>query len=125
MTDAPPFRKPLTKPEMEAIRKAAKNERTVRERFWESLKRLGRNLPFAEDLIAAYFCAMDPATDFKVKATLFGALAYFILPIDVIPDMAPLIGFTDDAAVLAIALKTIAGALKAEHRDKARETLKP
>jgi uncharacterized membrane protein YkvA (DUF1232 family) len=123
MTDSSPFRKPLSKQEMEKIRQAAKDERSVREKFWESLKRIGRQLPFAEDLVSAYYCATDPATDFTVKATLFGALAYFVLPIDVIPDILPIVGFTDDAAVLAIALKTVAGAIKPEHREKARDTL--
>jgi uncharacterized membrane protein YkvA (DUF1232 family) len=125
MSDASPFRKPLSKQEMEEIRKTARDERTVKDKFWEALKRVGRNLPFAEDLVASYYCATDPTTDFKVKATLLGALAYFILPIDVIPDMLPVIGFTDDAAVLALAIKTVAAALKPEHRDKARETLAP
>lgn len=117
--------KPFSRQEMDKIRQAAKDERTVREKFWESLKRLARNLPFTEDLVAAFYCATDAKTDMMVKATLFGALAYFVLPIDLIPDVAPIIGFTDDAAVLALAIKAISGSLTQEHRDKARETLKP
>lgn len=129
MTDAsdrgaPDWTKRMSKQEMDKIRQAARDQRTVKEKFWESLKRLARNLPFAEDLVAAYYCAFDPATDFKVKATLLGALAYFILPVDVIPDALPLIGFTDDAAVLALALKTVGDAITSAHRDKARQTLK-
>jgi uncharacterized membrane protein YkvA (DUF1232 family) len=123
MSQASDWRKPMSKQEMQKIRQAARDERTVREKFWESLKRVARNLPFAEDLVAAYFCAFDPATDFKVKATLLGALAYFVLPIDILPDMLPMVGFTDDAAVLALALKTVASAIRPDHRDKARETL--
>jgi uncharacterized membrane protein YkvA (DUF1232 family) len=122
-TDASDWRKPLSRQEMEKIRQTARDERTVKEKFWEAVKRLARNLPFTEDLAAAYFCAFDPATDFKVKATLLGALAYFILPIDLIPDAIPLLGFTDDAAVLALALKTVGDAIRPEHRDKARATL--
>lgn len=129
MTDAsdrgdPDWTKRMSKQEMDTIRQTARDQRTVKEKFWDSLKRLARHLPFSEDLVAAYYCAFDPATDFKVKATLLGALAYFILPIDVIPDALPLIGFTDDAAVLALALKTVGDAITAAHRDKAREALK-
>lgn len=123
MSEASDWRKPMSKQEMQKIRQTARDERTVREKFWESLKRVTRNLPFAEDLVAAYYCAFDPATDFKVKATLLGALAYFVLPIDLLPDMLPVVGFTDDAAVLALALKTVADAIRPDHRDKARETL--
>lgn len=120
----PDWKKRMSRQEMQKIRQAARDERTVKEKFWDSVKRLARNLPFTEDLVAAYFCAFDPATDFKVKATLVGALAYFILPIDVIPDALPLIGFTDDAAVLALALKAVGQAITPAHRDKARDALK-
>ena len=130
MTDAsdrnsPDWTKRMSKQEMDKIRQTARDERTVKEKFWDSMKRLARNLPFSEDLVAAYYCAFDPATEFRVKATLLGALAYFILPIDVIPDALPLVGFTDDAAVLALALKTTGDAIKPSHRDKARDALKP
>ena len=43
-------------------------------------------IPFAEDLVAAYYCALDRDTPGYVRAVLFGALAYFVLPIDVVPD---------------------------------------
>jgi uncharacterized membrane protein YkvA (DUF1232 family) len=120
----PDWKKRMSRREMQKIRQAARDERSVKEKFWDSVKRLARNLPFTEDLVAAYYCAFDPSTDFKVKATLVGALAYFVLPIDVIPDALPLMGFTDDAAVLALALKTVGDAIKPAHRDKARDTLK-
>ena len=117
--------RPFSPEEMASMRRAARDEQTVRERFWESLKRGARNLPFAEDLVSAFYCATDSHTDLRVKATLFGALAYFVLPFDVVPDMLPILGFTDDAAVLALALRTVAGAIREEHREKAREALKP
>lgn len=117
------WKQPLTKDEMDDIRRESRNERSVRAHFWESLKRVARTLPFAEDLVAAFYCATDGKTDIKVRATLFGALAYFILPFDVLPDLAPLIGFTDDAAVLALALRAVAGAITPEHRRKAKDKL--
>jgi uncharacterized membrane protein YkvA (DUF1232 family) len=51
---------------------------------------------------------------------LFGALAYFIMPIDLIPDVIAWVGFTDDAAVLYAALRTIAPHIKDSHRQQAK-----
>src|SRR5436190_19045328 len=83
----------------------AEDERIVRFGFWAKVKRQAAQLPFAEDLLSAYYCAFDRETPLQVRAVLLGALAYFVLPFDAIPDMLPLLGFTDDAAVLATAMK--------------------
>ncbi|MEZ5775946.1 MAG: YkvA family protein [Hyphomicrobiaceae bacterium] len=101
----------------------ADKERTVRERFWSKFRKVARRIPFAGDLVAAYYCAMDPGTPLRVRATLIGALAYFILPIDAIPDVIFGLGFTDDAAVLALAIKMVADHIKPEHRASARRAL--
>jgi uncharacterized membrane protein YkvA (DUF1232 family) len=81
-------------------------------------------LPFAEDLLAAYYCAFDKQTPRHVQMALLGAIAYFILPFDFIPDMMPILGFTDDAAVLATAIRMVATHIRPEHRDAARAALK-
>ena len=60
----------------------AKDRESVRKRFWVKFKRVVTKLPFAEDLLAAYYCAFDKQTPRHVQATLLGALAYFILPFD-------------------------------------------
>jgi uncharacterized membrane protein YkvA (DUF1232 family) len=96
---------------------------TLRRSFWRKTKRVAVQLPFAEDLLAAYYCAFDRTTPLQVKATLLGAIAYFVLPIDAIPDVMPVLGFTDDAAVLAAAIKLVAGSIRPEHRDAARSRL--
>jgi uncharacterized membrane protein YkvA (DUF1232 family) len=102
----------------------AKDRESVRKRFWIKLKRVVSQLPFAEDLLAAYYCAFDRQTPRHVQATLLGAIAYFILPFDFIPDMMPLLGFTDDAAVLATAIRLVASHITEDHRDAARAALK-
>ena len=101
----------------------AKDRESVRRRFWLKLKRVVAKLPFAEDLLAAYYCALDRQTPLSVRAALWGALAYFILPFDAIPDYLPLIGYTDDAAVLATALRMVASHMLPEHREAARRAL--
>jgi uncharacterized membrane protein YkvA (DUF1232 family) len=101
----------------------AKDRESVRKRFWSKLKRVAARLPFAEDLLAAYYCAFDKETPRHVQVTLLGAIAYFILPFDFIPDMLPVLGFTDDAAVLATAIRLVATHITSDHRDAARAAL--
>lgn len=102
----------------------AANQRRVSRDFWTKFKRVARRLPFAEDLAAAWFCAVDPATPFRVRATLFGALAYFVLPFDFVPDFLLIVGFTDDASILMAAVTMVAAHIGPEHRRKAAEALK-
>jgi len=106
----------------EAERMAA-DETSLRQKFWAKARRVAAGLPFAEDLLAAYYCAFDRSTPAAVKASLLGALAYFVLPTDLAPDLLPMLGFTDDAAVLAAALRMVATHIRPEHREAARRAL--
>jgi uncharacterized membrane protein YkvA (DUF1232 family) len=101
----------------------ARDEETVRRGFRRKARKLAARLPFAEDLLAAYYCAFDRDTPMQVKAALLGALAYFVLPFDVIPDVMPMLGFADDAAVLATALRLVASHLRPAHREAAKRAL--
>ena len=102
-----------------------------REQFWRKARRVAASIPFVEDLLTAYYCAFDNATycafdnatPLPVKASLVGALAYFLLPTDAIPDVLPVLGFTDDAAMLAAAIKLMASHIRAEHRAAAKDKL--
>ncbi|AWM88722.1 YkvA family protein [Microvirga sp. 17 mud 1-3] len=117
------FTRPFTKAEMDAIRREAGAENGVARKFWDKLRRVGGKIPFAEDLVAAFYCAVDPTTPKRVKVILMGAIAYFILPTDAVSDFLPLIGFADDAAVLATAIAQVAGSITDEHRARAKKTL--
>jgi len=101
----------------------ARNEETVREKFWPKIGRSLARLPFAADAVAAYYCAFDPATPLRVKGILLAALAYFVMPVDVVPDMLLGLGFTDDLTVLVTAFGLIRNHLKPEHQERARETI--
>ena len=98
-------------------------ESALRDQFWRKARRVAASIPFAEDLLTAYYCAFDRATPMPVKATLVGALAYFVMPVDAIPDVVPLLGFTDDAAMLAAAINLIASHIRPEHRVAAKDKL--
>ncbi|HEU5017996.1 MAG TPA: YkvA family protein [Pseudolabrys sp.] len=101
-----------------------KDADALRREFWRKLAQVATRIPFAEDLLAAYYCAFDRTTPLHVKGTLVGALAYFVLPSDAIPDFLPALGFTDDAAVLIAALKTMSNHITPLHREAARIWLK-
>jgi uncharacterized membrane protein YkvA (DUF1232 family) len=102
----------------------AQDSESVRRRFWIKFKRVVATLPFAEELLAAYYCAFDKQTPRHVQGALLGAIAYFVLPFDFVPDVLPVLGFTDDAAILATAIRMVASHITPEHREAARAALK-
>jgi uncharacterized membrane protein YkvA (DUF1232 family) len=106
-----------------SARKAKRDEATVRRGFWSKLRRVAAGLPFASDLLTAYYCAFDRDTPLQVKASLLGALAYFVLPFDFIPDVMPMLGFTDDAAILATAIRMVATYIRPQHREAAERAI--
>ena len=110
----------------DAFRNAAdfiRDEERVRREFWHKVRRAAVQLPFAEDLLAAWYCAFDRETPTEVRAALIGALAYFVLPFDAMPDVMPMLGFADDAAVLVTALRLVASHLLPEHRAAAQRAI--
>jgi uncharacterized membrane protein YkvA (DUF1232 family) len=117
------WREPFTQEEMRAFRQAMRDDTNVLSESFAMLSRLAKSLPFAEDALAAYHCVRDPATAPRVKIILLSALAYLVMPVDAVPDFLPLLGFGDDAAAIATAIATVREAIRAEHREKARETL--
>jgi uncharacterized membrane protein YkvA (DUF1232 family) len=63
----------------------------------------------------------DEDTPTWAKGQAIGAVFYLFFPLDFVPDVLPLIGYTDDTAMLAAALATLVYYLKPEHRQAARE----
>ena len=98
-------------------------EREVQSDFWRKVKQTARQIPFMDEVVAAYFCAMDPDTPLRVRGILLAALAYFILPFDMVPDFLLFFGFTDDIAVLTAAFASVRGEITDAHRAAAREAL--
>ena len=114
---------PFTRAEMEMMRRSTADEESQFGAFRETFRRVFRQIPFAEDLATAYYCATDPKTPIRTKVILTGALAYFVLPFDGIADFIPILGFTDDAAILATAIATVRAAILPRHRNKAKTAL--
>jgi len=98
-------------------------ERKVRRSFWGTFRKAARQIPFSEELVAAYYCAIDRNTPTRVRAVLLGALAYFVLPVDAIPDFVVGIGFADDASILLTTLGIVRAHITPAHRAAARDAL--
>jgi uncharacterized membrane protein YkvA (DUF1232 family) len=96
------------------------------EGFWKKVKEYAR-VAGEEVLTPAlklYYAALDPDTPAWAKTTIYAALGYFISPIDAIPDLTPIVGYSDDLGVLVAAVAMVAAHIKNEHVDKAQQTLK-
>lgn len=104
-------------------KRVARDEARVDAGFWRKVRRTLGRVPFLEEAVAAYYCAKDSETPLRVKTVLMGALAYFVVPTDVIPDFIAALGFTDDATVFLMAAQAVSGHVTDRHRAQARAAL--
>jgi len=74
-----------------------------------------------EKALVLFYVLRDPATPARAKAIVIGALGYFIMPLDAIPDLIPGVGFGDDLGALAIAFALVAMHIKPKHFERARQ----
>ena len=88
--------------------------------FFQKVLRVAGDIPFVMDMVALYYCMIDDDTPIWAKASIAGALVYFLNPIDLIPDMIAILGYTDDAAVVAGAVATVRAHLHPSHYEQAR-----
>ncbi len=102
---------------------AAEKEARVRARFWPTVKKALRFIPFIDEVIAAYYAMLDPRTPAMSRLILIGALAYFVSPFDVVPDFLFAVGFVDDVSILLAALAAVRSSIREEHREAARRAL--
>lgn len=99
------------------------NEMRVKRDFWPKMRKVASKIPFADQALAAWYATQDPETPFRARALLLGALAYFVMPVDAIPDVFTVVGFSDDAAVIAAVLATLGSHIKDKHRLSAQAML--
>ena len=96
------------------------------EKFWNKLikyaKKAGVKVVYAALIL--YFTLQRPDVPKKVKLIIIGALGYFILPFDLIPDVAPGIGYVDDLGAIMIALTQVAMYIDQDMKDQAKSKLK-
>ena len=93
--------------------------------FWNKIKTVfksaGREV--IEKALWLYYAAQDPKVPLAAKTTIYTALAYFILPVDLIPDFLPM-GYTDDLGVLIAAVSTVSRHITEDVKQKANDTLR-
>jgi uncharacterized membrane protein YkvA (DUF1232 family) len=106
-----------------SVNKQAEDIRRLSLDLWRKLRGAAVHVPFAEDAVSVYYCALDRNTPGHVRGAILAALAYFVMPVDTLPDFMPVLGFTDDAAVLAATLKLVTSHILPEHRQAARRAL--
>jgi uncharacterized membrane protein YkvA (DUF1232 family) len=90
--------------------------------FWAKITRFARHAgrEILEKAFVLYYTLDDSETPYWARAIIISALGYFILPIDAIPDAVPVVGFSDDLAVLGAALATVIAHVKPETFQRAR-----
>ena len=100
-----------------------KKQARIRAKFWPTVKKALRTIPFMNEVVAAYFAMLDPQTPVRARLILIGALAYFVLPFDLVPDIIFGVGFLDDASILAAAIASVRSSITDDHRAAARQAL--
>jgi uncharacterized membrane protein YkvA (DUF1232 family) len=99
------------------------NEQRVAHGFWPKMRKVVAHVPFAGEALSVWFCARDDETPLAAKGMMLAALAYFVLPVDAIPDFIPALGYTDDAAVFAALFALVGRNLKPRHREAAKDAI--
>lgn len=114
-----------TAPDIEILgpEDAARKQERIRKRFWPTVRKALNAVPFMDEVVAGYYAMLDPQTPRAPRLTLIGAMAYFVMPVDMVPDFLLGFGFADDASVLAAALAAVSGAIRPEHRVAAKRAL--
>ena len=90
-------------------------------KFAAFLGRYGKKLAFVQRAVTLFLCMRDKDTPKYVKAVIAGALGYLVLPIDIVPDTIPVLGWIDDVAVLAFAFKVANRYIKTSHQEEAKK----
>lgn len=99
------------------------NEKIVRDGFADKVRRTIGMVPFTDEAVAAYYSTRDPSTPTRIKLAVMGALAYFVMPIDAVPDIIAMLGYGDDAAVFWAAWRMVKPHITEGHRERARAFL--
>ncbi|MBO4300851.1 MAG: DUF1232 domain-containing protein [Desulfovibrio sp.] len=94
--------------------------------LWEKIARMTKKVGYEvlRSVLILYYTLENPELPGKVRAVILGALGYFILPVDLIPDFIPIVGMSDDIAIVAAAIAYASLYITQEAKDKAEAKLK-
>ena len=99
------------------------NEQRVDLGFWPKMRRVVAQIPFAKEALSVWYCAKDDDTPLAAKGMMLAALAYFVMPVDAVPDFIAGLGYTDDAAVFTALLALLGRNLKPKHKLAAQRDI--
>ena len=85
------------------------------------LKRSGRLL--VRPALEALEMVLEPATPHQARVTVLAALTYLVVPIDLIPDLLPVAGFSDDLVALTALLGLCRNHITPEIKQRAQRRL--
>lgn len=93
--------------------------------FFDKIKNSVKNagLKLIYEALQLFYVMENPNCPLKIKASIFAALGYFISPFDVIPDFTPIVGYSDDAGAIALALGLAQLYIDDEVKQKARNKI--
>ena len=86
-----------------------------------NVKKAGSNLIY--EVLQLFYVAKNPNVPMKIRAAMVAPLGYFISPVDLIPDLTPIVGYTDDGAVIAMAIAFAHAYIDDEIRQNAKDRL--
>lgn len=87
----------------------------------ENFKTVGKDLLIK--VLQLYYTSMATGTPVTTKALIFAALGYFISPVDFVPDIIPVLGYADDAGIVALVLNQISNYISEEIKKQSEEKL--
>lgn len=93
--------------------------------FWSKIARYAKKAgkEVIEKALWLYYAAQNPDTPAWAKGIIYGALGYFILPVDAIPDIAPVVGYTDDLGMIGTALAAVSMYINDDVKQLAKQKL--
>lgn len=97
------------------------SEKKLFEKIGRFAAKAGKKLVYV--VLLLYYTLQKDNVPMKAKAIIIGVLGYFISPIDAIPDVTPIIGYTDDFGVLLVALAVVSVYIDEEVKNKAKNKL--
>jgi uncharacterized membrane protein YkvA (DUF1232 family) len=111
-------------PEQES-QSGANTENVTAEKLWSKITNYAQKagIKVVYSVLLMWYAYQRKDTPSWAKRIILGALAYFVSPIDMVPDLTPFLGFTDDLGVLGIGLVAIAAYVNDDVRKNARERL--
>lgn len=90
-----------------------RNIQVVDANIWEKVEATGNKINFVKDVVALYKYMKDPVVSWYRKGIVVSALVYFITPLDLVPDLMPLVGYLDDMGVIVAVMRFLGNELMA------------